>query len=111
MPVHRAPWPSDFPRVVLHTTVKTRDAHPDYAAAKAGDAEAAYRLGSALILPDKIAALKAMAGKSSFWWIPVHAEESLYQPSLMLTDGGPIAERDRHDAPGLGGEFVPSLTG
>ncbi len=37
----RTPWPTWFPPVVIHTTVGARDGHPDYIAAKAGDAEAA----------------------------------------------------------------------
>ena len=40
----RTPWAEDFPAVAIHATIHRRDAHPGYAAAKAGDAEAAWEL-------------------------------------------------------------------
>jgi hypothetical protein len=76
MKVPRAPWPDDFPRVVLHTTVKVRDAHPAYAAAKSGDAEAALKLAASLMRPAEIVKLQAVIARSSSpVLLPVHAEE------------------------------------
>jgi hypothetical protein len=76
MAVHRAPWPADFPRVVLHTTVRVRDAHPDYEAAKGGDVEAAARLSDALIDKNAMAGLAAyLATYRNPVFLPVHAEE------------------------------------
>jgi hypothetical protein len=51
--VHRAPW-AEFPDVILDTNGATLKAHPGYAAAKAGDAEAALQVAESLVRPDKI---------------------------------------------------------
>lgn len=40
--IQRAPWPPDFPDVVVHMDLKARNRHPAYAAGKSGDAIAAY---------------------------------------------------------------------
>ncbi len=45
----RQPWPDWFPEVVIHTDVRTRDSHPSYRAAKAGDADSALALAIDLI--------------------------------------------------------------
>ncbi|MDX2144152.1 MAG: hypothetical protein SFV19_12415 [Rhodospirillaceae bacterium] len=75
MKVPRSPWPEDFPPVVLHTNVKTRDAHPAYAAAKSGDAAAAYRLSQDLLSEDAVKKLRQIVSGRAFAWLPVHAEE------------------------------------
>lgn len=59
----RTPWREGFPDVVVHTTVRVRDAHPDYLAAKSGQRAAATRLARDL-LPDSAVELvrEALAG-------------------------------------------------
>lgn len=72
----RTPWAPGFPDVVLHTTVRERDAHPGYAAAKAGDVEAALTLASELINPDAVEALRAMIDDPATIVLPVVADET-----------------------------------
>jgi len=71
----RLPWPPDFPDVVIHTDVRTRDNHPGYAAAKAGDAEAALMLASDLLSPDGIVSLHEIIGNRPTLLLPVVADE------------------------------------
>lgn len=71
----RLPWPPDFPDVVIHTDVRTRDRHPSYAAAKAGDAEAALVLASDLLSPNGIVSLQEIIGNRSTLLLPVVADE------------------------------------
>lgn len=71
----RLPWPPDFPDVVIHTDVRTRDRHPGYAAAKAGDAEAALVLASDLLSPNGIVSLQEIIGNRPTLLLPVVADE------------------------------------
>lgn len=71
----RLPWPPDFPDVVIHTDVRTRDTHPGYTAAKTGDAEAALMLASDLQSPEGIVRLKAVIGNRPSLLLPVVADE------------------------------------
>ncbi|MBS0474321.1 MAG: phosphoribosyltransferase [Proteobacteria bacterium] len=71
----RLPWPSDFPDVVIHTVVRTRDRHPGYAAAKAGDAETALMLASDLLSLDGIVGLQEIIGNRPTLLLPVVADE------------------------------------
>lgn len=71
----RLPWPPDFPDVVIHTDVRTRDRHPGYAAAKAGDAEAALMLASDLLSPDGMVSLQEIIGNRPTLLLPVVADE------------------------------------
>lgn len=72
----RRAWPTDFPDVVIHTDVQTRDAHPDYAAAKAGDINAALALAMRLVSDEALDPLFRTAGGRPFLLLPVIAEES-----------------------------------
>ncbi|MEY2925623.1 MAG: hypothetical protein RL367_100 [Pseudomonadota bacterium] len=71
----RLPWPPDFPDVVIHTDVRTRDAHPGYKAAKAGDAEAALTLASDLLAPEGFTRLELIIGNQPALLLPVIADE------------------------------------
>ena len=71
----RLPWPPGFPDVVIHTNVRTRDLHPGYAAAKAGDAEAALMLASDLLSPNGIVSLQEIIGNRPTLFLPVVADE------------------------------------
>jgi hypothetical protein len=51
----RLPWPANFPDVVIHTDLRSRDGHPGYAEAKSGDADADLILSTDLLSPDGMA--------------------------------------------------------
>lgn len=72
----RSPWPGSFPDVVTHTSVQARDAAPEYLAAKAGDADAAFTLVMRLIDDDATAHLNDVLFDSEPLLIPVVADEA-----------------------------------
>ena len=72
----RNPWPLDFPDVIIHTAVATRDAHPSYAAAKAGDAEAALVLAIQLFNFLGAAELQRIIAGRECLLLPVIADET-----------------------------------
>lgn len=86
--------------IEIHTARSTDalKAHPDYTAAKAGDAEAAARLVEALVTPENLAAAKKF-GADVMWAYP-HAEEATGRnaiPSMLANKyaaqtGGTVAE-------------------
>ena len=75
-PPTRVPWPPHFPDVIIHTNVRTRDAHRHYAAAKAGDVDAAFALSIELVSDDAIPPLLRASGGQPFLLLPVIAEET-----------------------------------
>lgn len=72
----RFPWPPDFPDAVLHTDVRTRDAHPGYTAAKAGDADSALQLSIDLVSIVAVDRLRALLAGRGALLLPVVAEET-----------------------------------
>ena len=76
LPPARVPWPLHFPDVIIHTNVRTRDAHPYYRAAKSGDADAALMLALDLFDEPCVAALKQIIGDRAALFLPVIAEET-----------------------------------
>ncbi|WCF13119.1 hypothetical protein N4G58_03690 [Edwardsiella piscicida] len=75
-PVQRPPWPADFPDVVLHARLGDATAHPDYAAAKGGDKDAAYRLVADVLNKAAIDDIRGIIGNHSVVLTAVHAEEA-----------------------------------
>jgi hypothetical protein len=73
----RVPWPPHFPDVVIHTDVRTRDAHDDYAAAKSGDPDAAFELAFDLLNDAAIDHLGGLIGDKDVLLLPVVAQETL----------------------------------
>lgn len=71
----RSAWPPNFPDVVIHTDVPTRDNHPGYRAAKAGDADEALTLAGDLLAPDSIDRLRFLIGERQALFLPVIADE------------------------------------
>jgi hypothetical protein len=73
----RRPWPSDFPEVVVHSDVRSRDGHESYLAAKGGDAEAALNLALDLMDVDGAAerCLAGLIGSREVFLLPVVADE------------------------------------
>ena len=75
-PPPRFPWYHGFPDVVVHTTVKERDTHPSYPAAKAGDAEAAVTLAGDLLNAAAIEQLRKFTQGQGAILLPVVADET-----------------------------------
>ena len=71
----RLPWPSNFPEVIIHTDVRSRDGHPGYVAAKSGDADAGLILAADLLSPDGLARIQALVAGRSTLLLPVVADE------------------------------------
>ncbi len=69
-----SPWPADFPKTTLQTNLPKLKNHPDYEAAKAGNVEAAQRVITSVIKPEKIKALKERHPDAIV--VAPHAEES-----------------------------------
>jgi adenine/guanine phosphoribosyltransferase-like PRPP-binding protein len=79
IPQIRAPFRADFPNVVIHRPYGSAVRyvqHPDYAAAKAGDPEAAVRFVDAMVDPATMAELRAILGDRKPTVVAVHAEEA-----------------------------------
>jgi hypoxanthine-guanine phosphoribosyltransferase len=72
----RQPWPAEFPDVVIHTGLRERDSHPAYAAAKAGDPEAALTLAVDLIDAAAVGTLRRIIAGRSPLLLPVVADET-----------------------------------
>lgn len=71
------PWAQDFPDTLIHARLGAASAHPDYAAAKAGDIPAAVRLVDSLLDPQAVEALAQLAADRRPVLVPVHAEEAV----------------------------------
>jgi hypothetical protein len=71
----RRPWPGEFPNVVVHTSEASRDAHPDYLAAKAGQRESAIRLVCTLLSDAAVDEIRHYLGIQKPTLVPVRALE------------------------------------
>ena len=67
---------TSMPDAIIGSTLGTASSHPDYAAAKGGDIEAAVRLAKDLVTPELLAKVKAVIGDSKPLVVPVAAEEA-----------------------------------
>ena len=70
------PWLPDFPDVVVHMDLKARNRHPAYAAAKSGDAMAAYALVSEVLNEESFRRIAALLGGRKPLLAPVAAVEA-----------------------------------
>lgn len=75
MTIYRKPWPEGFPDVIVHVDEKTRNAHPDYKAAKTGDIPAAIRLVQDLLQQDAIEKIVPLVAEYNASIVPVTAIE------------------------------------
>lgn len=75
-PPPRCPWDAEFPDVVIHTTVRTRDGHEGYDAAKGGNAVWALTLALDLLNPTAEKVLASVIAGRSATLLPVVAEEA-----------------------------------
>jgi adenine/guanine phosphoribosyltransferase-like PRPP-binding protein len=73
--IPRTPWPADFPDVVVHHNLKTRNSNPAYAAGKSGDPVAAQRLIDELLTDKQYQAIAALVGARTPLVVPVAAVE------------------------------------
>ncbi|MEQ6307444.1 PLxRFG domain-containing protein [Delftia acidovorans] len=64
------------PEAIIGSTLGSASKHPDYAAAKAGDVEAATRLAVDLVTPEMVTKVAAALGGARPRVLPVAAEES-----------------------------------
>ena len=92
---YRQAWRCGFPNVVLQATLGSATKQPDYAAAKAGDIQASYRLAKALVNDEKVAELERIIGNLRPVLIPVHAEESVSINRIPLAYAYVMGERLR----------------
>ncbi|TYK72093.1 PLxRFG domain-containing protein [Comamonas sp. Z1] len=67
---------TSMPDAIIGSTLGTASSHPDYAAAKGGDIEAAVRLAMDLVTPELVAKVKAAIGDTKPLVVPVAAEEA-----------------------------------
>jgi len=65
-----------LPDVLIAESLRDVKKHSDYAAAKAGDIEAAYRLAKDVISPDYVDSVKELIGDETPIIVPVHAQEA-----------------------------------
>ena len=72
----RAPWPADFPKVPFASALGSAEKHPQYKAAKSGDADAAMDLVDDLVTDEAIGRIRAMIGDRKPALVPVMAEEA-----------------------------------
>lgn len=72
----RAPWPADFPKVPFAAQLGSADKHPNYKAAKSGDADAAMDLVDDLVTDEVIERIRVMIGDRKPALVPVMAEEA-----------------------------------
>jgi hypothetical protein len=75
MSPHRAPWDRDFPDAVILASESAVKQHPDYRAAKTGDASAAVRLVRELVGDKSIDALGQQLTEALPIVASIHAQE------------------------------------
>jgi hypothetical protein len=76
MMIARTAWRAGLPDIVVHTTEKTRNAHPSYAGAKSGDREAATRLACDLLSNAALESIRGQLGDRRPLLVPVRAVET-----------------------------------
>jgi len=89
----RRGWSQDFPDAILGMDSATAQAHPDYAAAKAGDDSAALRLARDLVTPEYVESIKAVLGDKKPTIVPVLAVESMGKNRIPVMVANVLGER------------------
>ncbi|MEQ6437219.1 PLxRFG domain-containing protein [Comamonas sp. w2-DMI] len=84
---------SNMPDAIIGNTLGAASAHPDYAAAKGGDLEAAVRLAQDLVTPELVAKVKAVIGDTKPLVAPVAAEEATGRNRIPLAAAAVLAQR------------------
>lgn len=95
--ISRAPWPENFPEVVVHGRLPDRNRHPEFAIAKAGNAGAALSLVRDLMNDAAMDRLRAMLIGRQPFLIPITAIEvtgfNAIPDAMVQTIGGRLGCR------------------
>lgn len=83
----------DFPDVVIAARLGEASRHPDYAAAKSGDADAAERLVDAVLTQASVDQLTKLIDGREATLVPVLAEESSGRDKIPLATAAVLGER------------------
>nr|WP_279088094.1 PLxRFG domain-containing protein [Comamonas thiooxydans] len=84
---------TSMPDAVIGSTLGTASSHPDYAAAKGGDIEAAFRLAQDIVTPELVAKVRAAIGDTKPVVVPVAAEEASGRNRIPVAAAGVLAQR------------------
>lgn len=82
-----------IPDAIIASTLGSASSHPDYAAAKGGDIEAAVRLALDLVTPDLLAKVQAVIGDCKPLVVPVVAEEAAGRNKIPRAAAEVLAQR------------------
>lgn len=72
----RSPWPPEFPDIIIHGDLRARNAHPSYALAKSGDADAAKVLVEDMLSVEATRQIANLLAERAALLLPVTAEEA-----------------------------------
>ncbi|GEQ77941.1 hypothetical protein CTTA_4946 [Comamonas testosteroni] len=84
---------TSMPDAIIGSTLGSASSHPDYAAAKAGDIEAAFRLAQDIVTSELVAKVRAAIGGSKPVVVPVAAEEATGRNRIPVAAAGVLAQR------------------
>lgn len=89
----RSDSPAVTPDAIIGTTLGSASKHPDYAAAKSGDIEAAMRLAQDLVTPELVAQVEDAIGNARPRVVPVLAVEASGRNKIPLATSVVLADR------------------
>ncbi|WP_315128084.1 PLxRFG domain-containing protein [Comamonas antarctica] len=89
----RSTGSTSLPDVIIGSTLGSASSHPDYAAAKGGDIEAAVRLAQHLVTPELVAKVRAAIGDAKPRVVPVAAEEAAGRNKIPRASAEVLAMR------------------
>lgn len=84
---------TSMPDAIIGSTLGSASSHPDYAAAKGGDIEAALRLAQDIVTPELVAKVRAAIGDTKPVVVPVAAEEATGRNRIPVAAAGVLAQR------------------
>ncbi|MEQ6475132.1 PLxRFG domain-containing protein [Comamonas sp. wu1-DMT] len=84
---------TSMPDAIIGSTLGTASSHPDYAAAKGGNIEAAFRLAQDIVTPELVAKVRAAIGDTKPVVVPVAAEEATGRNRIPVAAAGVLAQR------------------
>lgn len=88
----RTDW-NDFPDTIVNAPLAKATGHPDYAAAKAGDIEAAQRLVNDALDDAKVSELAKLIGDENPLMVPVYAIESTGENMIPVACAVALSKR------------------
>ncbi|MDH1335811.1 PLxRFG domain-containing protein [Comamonas thiooxydans] len=84
---------TSMPDAIIGSTLGSASSHPDYAAAKGGDIEAAFRLAQDIVTPDLVAKVRAAIGDTKPLIVPVVAVEASGRNKIPVAAAEVLAAR------------------